>query len=64
MRYKGRVISNTRRFNGKRYVFNYESYRKSDAQSQAGALRKRGHRARVVPEKRLGMRVWVVYSDV
>ena len=64
MQYKGKVISNTRRFNGKRYIFNYESYRKSDAQSQADTLRKRGHRARVVPEKRLGLRVWIVYSSI
>ncbi len=64
MRYKGKVISNTRRFNGKRYIFNYQSYRKSDAQSQAESLRKLGHRARVVAEKRLGLRVWVVYSDI
>lgn len=63
MRYRGKIISNVRHFSGKRYIFNFKSYRKADAKSQAETLRNRGHKARVVPEKRLGLRVWVVYSE-
>ena len=56
---------NVRYFGGKRYIWNFGSYRKSDAESHAKVMRQRGHGARVVKGvDAMGTRKWMVYTTI